>query len=262
MLDLEHVGIGLGELVQQRGQRAGAVGDAQPQREVAAGGDQAVPDHPQHQQRVDVAAGQHARPPAARRRRGRPCSAATAAAPAGSTTSLARSRHSSSARDSDSSETVTTSSDQLRDVLERHVAGPADGDAVGHRRHAGQLRPGRRRRARAGRRRRPPPARRPPARPGAAPSPPRRSPASSPPPPAATTMVRDLGALLQDLQADRALAGDHVRVVEGVDEAPRRSRSANSLAATSASSTVCPAKRTSRRRPRSPRPWAAARPPA
>ena len=49
-----------------------------------------------------------------------------------------------------------------------------------------------------------------------------------------------LGALLQDLQPDRALPGDDVRVVEGVDEDRARSPRAYSCAAASVSSTTVP----------------------
>ena len=70
--------------------------------------------------------------------RGSSSSAATPAAPAGSTTSFARSRQSSRARDNDSSDTVTISSTSSRTRANGTVAGTADRDAVGHRRHAVQ----------------------------------------------------------------------------------------------------------------------------
>ena len=43
-------------------------------------------------------------------------------------------------------------------------------------------------------------------------------PEMSPPPPMGTTTMSRYGYLLQQLQADGALAGDDQRVVEGVDE--------------------------------------------
>ena len=43
-------------------------------------------------------------------------------------------------------------------------------------------------------------------------------PASSPPPPTGTTIASHVGRLLEDLERHRALAGDHVRVVERMDE--------------------------------------------
>ena len=71
-----------------------------------------------------------------------------------------------------------------------------------------------------------------------------------------------VGALLEELQADRALAGDDVRVVERVDQHAPVS-SAKASAATSASSTVDAGEpHLGAVRRGSPRPWAAARPPA
>ena len=149
--------------------------------------------------------------------RGSSSSAATPAAPAGSTTSFARSRQSSRARDSDSSETVTTSSTRSRTSANgtspgRPTAMPSAIVVIRSQRHRvpggerGRERRGalglhadhpdvglgglhgRARSRRAGRRRR--------------------------------CRRRWCGrrALLEDLQPDRALPGDDVGVVEGVDE--------------------------------------------
>ena len=68
-------------------------------------------------------------------RLGSSITAATPTAPAGSTTSLARSMSMSSAWEIDSSLTVSDVVDELADRRERYVAGTADRDAVGHRRH-------------------------------------------------------------------------------------------------------------------------------
>ena len=68
----------------------------------------------------------------------------------------------------------------------------------------------------------------------------------SPPPPTPGDDRAHVRALLEDLQRDGALAGDHVRVVERVDEAPHRSARRTPAAATSASSTVLPTNSTVR----------------
>ena len=59
VLHVDHVGPVLGDLAEQRGELAGPVRAAHGDPQVAAGRGQAVLDHPQHQQRVDVAAGEH-----------------------------------------------------------------------------------------------------------------------------------------------------------------------------------------------------------
>ena len=172
------------------------------------------------QQRVDVAAGQHGdhrRPEQAAGPES--SSAATAAAPAGSTTSLARSSRKSRARDSISSLTVTSSSTSSRHDRERHVARaarPRCRRPSWPSRSSGTGSPGRQR-GRVGRGLLGLHADHPHVGPhGLAPR--SRCPASSPPPPVPTTIVRDVRALLEDLQADRALPGDDVGVVERVDQ--------------------------------------------
>src|SRR3954447_14278140 len=59
MLDVEHVCLRACENVQQPGELARPVGDAQPERQVPTGCGQAVSQHTQQQQRVDVAARDH-----------------------------------------------------------------------------------------------------------------------------------------------------------------------------------------------------------
>ena len=145
-------------------------------------------------------------------------SAATAAAPAGSTTSLARSRQSSRARDRASSETVTTSSTSSRTMGEGHVARAADRDAVGHRRHrrpaatgpAGGQR-GRVRRGALGLHADHPDV-------GRQRLDRDRDAGEQPAAAGADDDGAHVRALLEDLQADRALPGDDVGVVERVDE--------------------------------------------
>ena len=70
-------------------------------------------------------------------------------------------------------------------------------------------------------------------------------PAASPPPPMPDHDRAHLGALLQDLQPDRALPGDDVRVVEGVDEDRAGLAARTPARPRSVSSTTWPCSRTS-----------------
>ena len=143
--------------------------------------------------------------------------AATAATPAGSTTSLARSRQNSSARERSSSVTVRTSSTSWAQwarvsspgeatampsaIVDMVGSGdrPAGGQGVGERRGALGLHGDDPDVGTAGLDR-------------------GRDPAEQPPAPGADDDGGDVRALVEDLQADRALAGDHVGVLERVDE--------------------------------------------
>ena len=204
--------------LQQRGEPAGAVGDdredaqAPPDRGLVAAREQ------RQQAGVDVAAREHddGRSRTAPTRR---CAvrAATPTAPAPSTTSFARSISSTIASAVSSSLTTTTSSTQRCDERQRDAAGALDRDAVGDRRGrvdgergAGGER-GRERRARGdlhaddrdlGAR--------------------ELDHAGDAGDQAAAAdrhdHLREVGDLLEQLEAERRLADDHVRIVERVHE--------------------------------------------
>ena len=177
-----------------------------------------MPDHAHQQQRVDVAAGEHDHD---RRLEGvgSSSSAATAAAPAGSTTSLARSSSSSRARDSDSSR---DGHDLVDVLLDRRRTARRPGSRPRCRRPSwpscssgDRARP---LRARRGTPRRPRPAR-PTTRDVGTQRLDRGGDAGEQPAAAGRhDDGPDVGALLEDLQADGALPGDDVGVVEGVDQ--------------------------------------------
>ena len=65
------------------------------------------------------------------------------------------------------------------------------------------------------------------------------TPLTSPPPPTGHDHAREVRDCLEQLEAERALAGDHVGIVERVDEC-KAAASARSYAAATASSTVAP----------------------
>ena len=147
-----------------------------------------------------------------------PSSAATPTAPAPSTTSLQRSSSSAIASAVSSSPTVTISSSQLGQDRQRDPARALDRDAVGDRQRRGGLdrlaRGHRLRERRAGRGLdaddlRPP---------ACAALIAIATPDASPPPPTGITTCARSGHVLEQLEPERALAGDDRRVVERVHE--------------------------------------------
>ena len=74
------------------------------------------------------------------------------------------------------------------------------------------------------------------------------TPLASPPPPIGTRTSGDVGQVLDDLQPDRALAGDDPVVVVGRDDRPARARAASASATRWRSSMAVPDDRRSRRR--------------
>ena len=58
MLDVEDVGVGIGEFLQQPGKRPRAVRHPEPEGEEAARCGKAVPEQPEEYERVDVTAGE------------------------------------------------------------------------------------------------------------------------------------------------------------------------------------------------------------
>ena len=203
-------------------------------------------------------------PPASRPATAPASSAATPTAPAGSTTSLPRSSSISSAREMSSSVTVTTSSTSLLTWAKVRSPGPADRDAVGDRARSAGSRTGcAGRAARAGTAAAP--AACTPIDPDvrvAAPWPRPRCPEISPPPPTPVTIVRTSGHCSRISSADRALPGDHVRVVERVDQ--HRAGALGELLRRDQRlvDACCRRARPARRTPWSRRPSAAARRPA
>ena len=188
-----------------------------------------------------------------------PSSAATPTAPAPSTTSLQRSSSTTIASATSSSSTTAIAVEPLAEQRQREVARALDGDPVGDRQR------------RLGRHRRRPPRSDAGNGAQAATCTPTTStsgradltaiamPAASPPPPTGTTTLREIGHVLEQLEPERALPRDDVRVVERVDErqpAPRARARARRRG-------TRPARRRRRARSRPgrapPRPWRSAR---
>ena len=198
----------------------GRSGTRTPELQVAPGRGHAVPDDPQQQQRVDVAAGQHRDHRRPRRR-----------APAGSSSAATRGR---AGRLDDQLGPLEQEQQGARQAL---LADRRRSSSTSSRTSANGTSPGRPtampsaivvialERARA--RRRPATAGRPrpssawtptTRRPGAAPCTAVAMPASSPPPPALTRTVRTSGHCSRISRPHGALPGDDVGVVERVDE--------------------------------------------
>ncbi len=254
---VEDVGVHLGELGEQPGQPSGAVGDAGPERQVAARGGQPVPQHVHQQDRVDVAAGQH--------HDGRGLEPVRV-------THHRRDAHGSGRLDDqlrpldeheqslgdrllvDGDHVV----DELLDRRERHVPGPADRDPVGHGGHPGQSlgapRPqrGRVRRGTLGLHPDDPDA-------GVVALDGGEDAGEQPAPTGGYDDRPHVRALLDDLQPARRLPGHDVGVVEGVHQDGARSRRRTPVRRRGTRRSWCRRTGPRRRSRGSPSPWGSAR---
>ncbi len=185
-----------------------------PQLDVAGGHGHAVPDHVAQHHRIDVAAGEHGD-----RRRREPPRVLQQRGHRGRARRLDEQLRPLQAVQQRPRQRVVVHGEDLvdegGDLRERHVARPADRDAVGEGAHHRQRRRRAARPATAATRPRPRPAR-PTTR---TPSGTRRGDAAEQAAaPGRDQHRRHVRALLDDLEPDGALAGDHVDVVERVHE--------------------------------------------